>query len=256
MTQTSSSRREADRQYRWRQTERSPGIARPSRRVPGDARAHDYLGSALALQGKFDEAIAAFREAVRLKPNEGHYRLDLAYALHSAGKPDDAVSALREAIRLNPDNLSAQVNLGNGLASQGKFDEAIAAFARQRCLNQRIHSFKCFWARRYHIRESTMRRQPPSASQSGSRLITLTPRSILATHWREPARLPKQSTPTARRSASTPATPRLMRISALPCLRRENTTKRSPLSVRQSGSLPITQTPRSSSATCCHKLGN
>ena len=58
---------------------RSPNSARRSGSSPTDAEAHNNLGTALEATGKLDEAIAEYREAIRLKPDyaEAHYNLGL-----------------------------------------------------------------------------------------------------------------------------------------------------------------------------------
>ena len=79
-------------------------------------------------QGKLDEAIAEFREAIRLKPDHAHAHPTSATPCTTRGKRDEAIAAYREAIRLKPDDAGAHSNLGNALKDQGKLDEAIAEF--------------------------------------------------------------------------------------------------------------------------------
>ena len=98
-----------------------PAQARPRRRPlqprhrPGD-------------QGKLEEAIAAYRTAIRLKPDyaEAHYNLGIA--LHDQGKLEEAIAEYRTAIRLKPDYANAHYNLGLALHDQGKLEEAIAEY--------------------------------------------------------------------------------------------------------------------------------
>jgi predicted O-linked N-acetylglucosamine transferase (SPINDLY family) len=91
-------------------------------------RAYFNLGNALKEQGKFGEAIAAYRHAVRLKPDYVRAHLNLGNALKDQGKLDEAIVAYRRAIGLHPDNAEAQYSLGNVLKEQGKLDQAIAAY--------------------------------------------------------------------------------------------------------------------------------
>jgi serine/threonine-protein kinase len=93
----------------------------------GDAEAHTHLGYALHTQGKPVEAIDAYREAIRLKPDLAQAHTNLVAALCSQGKLAEAVAECREAIRLRPDDARAHANLGFVLSSQGKLDEAVAA---------------------------------------------------------------------------------------------------------------------------------
>src|SRR5262249_60067608 len=61
----------------------------------------------LAAAGKFDDAIAAVRQALEIQPTSDvlHYALAQRYA--QAGRPLQALVPLREAIRLHP-NLARQ----------------------------------------------------------------------------------------------------------------------------------------------------
>jgi tetratricopeptide (TPR) repeat protein len=89
--------------------------------------AHCNACAALAAQGKRAEAVAASREAIRLLPDfpEAHY--DLGTGLAAQGKWAEAVAAFKEAIRLKPDYPEAHNNLGAALLGQGKLAEAVAA---------------------------------------------------------------------------------------------------------------------------------
>jgi cytochrome c-type biogenesis protein CcmH/NrfG len=59
-----------------------------------------------------EEALAAFREAVRLKPDlvEGWYRLGAT--LSGLRRYDEAIGALREAVRIKPEYVGAWYQLG------------------------------------------------------------------------------------------------------------------------------------------------
>jgi tetratricopeptide (TPR) repeat protein len=95
---------------------------------PDYAVAHSNLGTALRGQGKLAEAIAVYREAIRLKPDFAAAHFSLGVALRDQGKLTEAIAAFREAIRLEPDNAWAHYNLALALAEQGKQVEAIAAY--------------------------------------------------------------------------------------------------------------------------------
>ena len=99
--------------------------------VPKDVdRAADLLnrGTQLLAQGKVDEAVAQYQEAVKLNPEDedGHY--SLAFALARQGNRKAAEEQYLEALRVFPDYLEAHDNLGNLLVADGKFEEAIAHF--------------------------------------------------------------------------------------------------------------------------------
>ena len=90
--------------------------------------AHTNLGVALAAQGKLDEAIPHYREAIRLNNKYSNPHNCLGAALAAQGKLDEAISHYREAIRLDPNNGMAHHNLGLALATQGKFEEATSHY--------------------------------------------------------------------------------------------------------------------------------
>src|SRR5499427_2583512 len=98
--------------------------------VPDFAKAYSNLGDALMGQGKFDEAVAAYRQAISIKPDFAEAHSNLGNALSGQGKLDEAVAAYRRAIGIKPDFAKAHSNLGGGLAAQGKLDEAVAAYRR------------------------------------------------------------------------------------------------------------------------------
>ena len=97
---------------------------------PDDAVAHYNLGIALAAQGKLDEAIAEYRTAIRLKPDYAMAHNNLGLALASQGKLDEAVAEYRTAIRLKPDYAEAHCNLGHLLRGQGDYAGSLAMLRR------------------------------------------------------------------------------------------------------------------------------
>ena len=54
-------------------------------------------------QEKIEEAIAAFREAIRLKPEWAEAHFNLGRIVKEAGKDDEAEAEFAEAKRLKPD---------------------------------------------------------------------------------------------------------------------------------------------------------
>ena len=87
--------------------------------------AHNNLGAALVKQGRTDEAIRQFQEAIRLRPGEANARYNLALALLQRGQTDAAIRQFQEADRLMPGSAALHYNLGLALASRGQADAAI-----------------------------------------------------------------------------------------------------------------------------------
>ena len=102
---------------------------------PDYADAHNDLGVALADEGKLDEAIAHYSEALRIKPDYADAHNNLGVALADQGKPDQAIAQYTDALRISPDSAKAHNNLGAALAGQGKLDEAIAQYSEALSVN-------------------------------------------------------------------------------------------------------------------------
>ena len=96
---------------------------------PDFVEAHNNLGVALADRGKIDEAFAHFSEALRLKPDNPEAHNNLGNALANQRKVEEAIAHYLEALRLKPDFAEAHNKLGAALASQGRGEEAIAHYA-------------------------------------------------------------------------------------------------------------------------------
>jgi Flp pilus assembly protein TadD len=88
------------------------------------------LGNALQAQGKQEEAIAAFRQQVQVKPDHAYAWNGLGLALERQGKQEEAIAAYRQQVQVTPDHAYAWGNLGAILHAQGKQEEAIAALQR------------------------------------------------------------------------------------------------------------------------------
>ncbi|MHC4115915.1 MAG: tetratricopeptide repeat protein [Planctomycetota bacterium] len=89
-----------------------------------NAKVHSTLGVALARQGKVDEAIKHFSEAVRLDPRDvdAHYSLGQAKARRQ--KYRDAIGHFQAVLRLKPDHAQAHGYMGSLLFAGGMLDEA------------------------------------------------------------------------------------------------------------------------------------
>ena len=91
----------------------------------------------------FDDAISAFRQAIRLRPDYANAYMNLGIALEKLQKPKEAVVALREAIRLNPGDALAHFAMGDALnrlrrlgqPGHGTLDEVISEYREAIRLN-------------------------------------------------------------------------------------------------------------------------
>ena len=97
---------------------------------PDFAEVHDDLASALVQTGKIKDAIAHFEQALQIKPDfaEAHYNLGVA--LEQADRVQEAIGHYEQALRINPDFAEAHYNLGLALLGQGRLQEAISHWER------------------------------------------------------------------------------------------------------------------------------
>jgi len=77
-----------------------------------------------------DEALAAYREAVRLQPGLAVAHHSLGRALREKGLTEEAAAAFRRAIELQGDFAEAYSSLGNVLQQAGRVEEAVAAYQK------------------------------------------------------------------------------------------------------------------------------
>jgi 2-polyprenyl-3-methyl-5-hydroxy-6-metoxy-1,4-benzoquinol methylase/Flp pilus assembly protein TadD len=99
-------------------------------RFPHDAMLYNMLGAALGEQGKTEQAVASYVQAINLKQDYGEAHTNLAMMLNKLGLQEQAAESCRLAIAAEPDNIRAHNCLGHILRRQGRFDEAVTCHAR------------------------------------------------------------------------------------------------------------------------------
>jgi tetratricopeptide (TPR) repeat protein len=98
--------------------------------------AHLNLGAALESKGKTGEALAEYREALRLDPQMFEAANDIGKLLFEQGRPAEALDYCLAAVRLKPDRATLHNNLGLTLETLGRFDEAREQFAEAARLDE------------------------------------------------------------------------------------------------------------------------
>lgn len=93
--------------------------------TPDNAEPHNSLGDVLQTQGKLTETIASYRKALRINPNLAEVHYNLADALYEQGRMTQTIASCREALRLKPDYAEACVGLGKALRALGQLDDAV-----------------------------------------------------------------------------------------------------------------------------------
>ncbi|UCC68434.1 MAG: tetratricopeptide repeat protein [Armatimonadota bacterium] len=95
-----------------------------------EAQALCNLGLSHFGQGRWEDALAAYEGAAKIRPDlpEAHCGMGCAYG--SLGQPRQALAAYEEAVRLDPDMWEAHAGLGHVFVDLGRHREAAAAYRR------------------------------------------------------------------------------------------------------------------------------
>lgn len=91
---------------------------------------HLQLGKTLLEQGKTEQAVNCYRQAIRLKPELSQAYHRLGDILTQQGKEQEAIDLYRESIERNPQDAESYYRLGQICAKQEKWDEAIAYYRK------------------------------------------------------------------------------------------------------------------------------
>jgi tetratricopeptide (TPR) repeat protein len=102
---------------------------------PSNAGAHYILGELARRDGKCEEAIPQFSEALKFNPNFAEAYLGKGLCLVSLKRFDEAVPPLRNAERLTPGNPEVHHTLATALQRSGHTEEAEKEFSIQRSLS-------------------------------------------------------------------------------------------------------------------------
>ncbi|MGA2577243.1 MAG: tetratricopeptide repeat protein [Bryobacteraceae bacterium] len=97
---------------------------------PDEPAALYNLGVALADSKRDEDALVPLRKALALKPTDARTQTGLGMALLRTKHPDEALEHLQKAIELNPRDAKAQGALGSLFADRGQIQEAIPHFER------------------------------------------------------------------------------------------------------------------------------
>jgi tetratricopeptide (TPR) repeat protein len=97
-------------------------------RNPGSVLARNNLGIALVGKGNTEGAIAQYRKALEINPDDHEVLSNLGSALFKKGDLDQAIAQERRSLEINPHNAEARHNLGLALFNKGDLDGAIAQY--------------------------------------------------------------------------------------------------------------------------------
>jgi tetratricopeptide (TPR) repeat protein len=96
---------------------------------PNDAIAYRYLGVALAKSGNFTEALQNYDRALQLDPNSAAIHYSIGILLIQTGMEEAAIKHFREAGKIDPGLVATHLQLASLLMRQGKDEEASREYA-------------------------------------------------------------------------------------------------------------------------------
>jgi tetratricopeptide (TPR) repeat protein len=97
--------------------------------APNSARVHQMMAHELARQGHTDEAIANYREALKIDPNASGVHFELAEMLNSEpSRRDEAEKEYQAALAGNPRDEKSECKLGDLAAVQGNAKAAVGYY--------------------------------------------------------------------------------------------------------------------------------
>lgn len=97
--------------------------------APGESRYHNLLGLDLMALGRVDEAETSFRHAITLDDSSESYN-NLGVLLTQGRRWDEALAAFQQALARAPGDAGAHFNAGNAHRGKGEPDAAVECFRR------------------------------------------------------------------------------------------------------------------------------
>jgi tetratricopeptide (TPR) repeat protein len=91
---------------------------------------YNDLGDAFASGGQYDQAIAAYQDALALSSGQPYTQAKIGQCFLQKQAPDQAAAAFQVAINLQPDNAPAQIGLATILQGTGRNSEAVIHYRK------------------------------------------------------------------------------------------------------------------------------
>ena len=83
---------------------------------PNDPARFQQQGDRFFQERKFDKAVEAYQQAIKLQPNNGKAYAGLGFAYGAMGRYPEAAEAFKQAIRLQPNALVSLRRSGDGIS--------------------------------------------------------------------------------------------------------------------------------------------
>ena len=97
---------------------------------PDYAEAYNNRGAVKHALGRHADALADYTEAIRLKPDHARLYYNRGIEKAKLGRYEDAIADYAEAIRLKPDHTGAFYNRGIAESKLGRYEDAIADYGK------------------------------------------------------------------------------------------------------------------------------
>lgn len=151
-------------------------------KIPEQAQVWLDRGVALASQGRLEEALAAFEEALKRRPDCSVAWYDKGTTLGQLERYEEALEALDGALILSPDYADAWDNKGITLSALGREEEALACHERAIRLDPTVANY-------WHNKGLTVGRlgRPKKALEAIDKALELQPKNPQAWHNRAAA---------------------------------------------------------------------
>jgi tetratricopeptide (TPR) repeat protein len=94
---------------------------------PDDHEAWNNRGSALGNLGRYEEAITACDQALQIKSDKHEAWFNRGIALVNLGRYEEAITACDQVLQIKPDDHEAWNNRGGALVNLGRYEEVITA---------------------------------------------------------------------------------------------------------------------------------
>ena len=98
-----------------------------------------YLGDALAEDGRLDDAIARYREGLKLSPEDADALTTLGDMLLEAGNHKESLACYKKVLDIDPKDADALVSIGLVYSSQDRGEDSIRAFRQAQLLHAAQH---------------------------------------------------------------------------------------------------------------------
>ena len=106
---------------------------------PFYAEAHFNMGIALASQGRYEQAVEAYKEAISINPLHAAAHNNMGNALQELASFKRAIESYQAALIVMPQYPDALNNLGNALQQKGQYLEAIEAYQKALAIEPKLY---------------------------------------------------------------------------------------------------------------------